>query len=107
MCSREPTSPNAKPLVAVFPFASAPFPDECAELKAIIIATGSEVHLALAAADKLGDGVRVVSMPCMEIFNAQSAEYRLGLWLARFHFSLIAVVLDAESQCYLVRAEQE
>jgi transketolase len=47
--------------------------------QAIIIATGSEVHLALAARALLAkDGihVRVVSMPCWEIFAAQSPEYR-------------------------------
>jgi transketolase len=45
----------------------------------IIIATGSEVHVALAARDQLAkDGVRarVVSMPCWEVFAQQSAEYQ-------------------------------
>jgi transketolase len=45
----------------------------------ILIASGSEVHLALEAADKLrGNGVapRVVSMPCWELFEAQPEEYR-------------------------------
>jgi transketolase len=45
----------------------------------ILIATGSEVSLALAAHQQLrGDGVRsrVVSMPSWELFAAQSAEYR-------------------------------
>ena len=46
----------------------------CPEL--IIIATGSEVYLAMEAAKELGDGVRVVSMPSMWRFNKQSAEYR-------------------------------
>jgi transketolase len=47
--------------------------------QAIIIATGSEVPVALAARDLLAEeGVRarVVSMPCWESFEAQSAEYR-------------------------------
>ncbi|HEY8568908.1 transketolase [Microbulbifer sp.] len=45
--------------------------------EAIIIATGSEVELATAAAEKLaGRKVRVVSMPCAEAFSAQSADYR-------------------------------
>ncbi|WP_226665137.1 transketolase [Microbulbifer aggregans] len=45
--------------------------------EAIIIATGSEVELAIAAADQLaGRKVRVVSMPCAEAFSAQSADYR-------------------------------
>ncbi len=42
----------------------------------IFIATGSEVDLAMQAAARLGDGVRVVSMPCAELFSAQSAAYR-------------------------------
>jgi transketolase len=43
---------------------------------AIIIATGSEVALALQAAADSGKQVRVVSMPCAEIFDAQDADYR-------------------------------
>jgi transketolase len=42
----------------------------------IIIATGSEVGLAMDAAEQLGDGVRVVSMPCAELFVAQDKHYR-------------------------------
>lgn len=42
----------------------------------ILLATGSEVALAMQAAEKLGDNVRVVSMPCVEVFERQSAEYR-------------------------------
>jgi len=47
--------------------------------EAILIATGSEVELAVAAADQLngqGRSVRVVSMPCAEIFLAQDQAYR-------------------------------
>lgn len=47
--------------------------------KAIIIATGSEVEVALAAADHLArDGmqIRVVSMPCPDLFLQQDAAYR-------------------------------
>lgn len=49
--------------------------------KLILIATGSEVGLAMDAAaqlslGELGDGVRVVSMPCAELFSAQNAAYR-------------------------------
>ncbi len=46
---------------------------------AIIIATGSEVHVALAARDELaraGVSARVVSMPCWELFEAQPESYR-------------------------------
>lgn len=45
------------------------------ELEKIVIATGSEVSLALEAAEGL-KGVRVVSMPSMELFDAQSSEYK-------------------------------
>ena len=47
--------------------------------QALIIATGSEVGVALAAADQLeaeGIAVRVVSMPCRELFDQQEAGYR-------------------------------
>ena len=46
---------------------------------AIIIATGSEVQLAVEAKVELakdGVDVRVVSMPCMDLFEEQSAEYK-------------------------------
>jgi transketolase len=53
---------------------------ECAgQPDAIIIATGSEVELAVSAADQLtaaGKNIRVVSMPCAEIFSAQDAAYK-------------------------------
>ena len=48
---------------------------EKGELKAIIIATGSEVSLAMEAHAQL-EGVRVVSMPCAEEFVKQDAAYR-------------------------------
>jgi transketolase len=50
-----------------------------AEPELILIATGSEVSLAIEAADKLeGDGVavRVVSMPCMDSFTEADEAYR-------------------------------
>ncbi len=45
----------------------------------ILVATGSEVEIALAAADVLeqeGAAVRVVSMPCWELFERQDERYR-------------------------------
>jgi transketolase len=45
----------------------------------ILIATGSEVQLAVAAAEKLqaaGRAVRVVSMPCTNVYEQQDAGYR-------------------------------
>ncbi|MGH1414480.1 MAG: transketolase [Pelagimonas sp.] len=47
--------------------------------QAIIMATGSEVEIALAARDLLqaeGIGTRVVSMPCWELFEQQDESYR-------------------------------
>jgi transketolase len=49
------------------------------DLDGILIATGSEVSLAVEAAQRLhadGTGVRVVSMPCWEAFAAQDQAYR-------------------------------
>jgi transketolase len=49
------------------------------EPQIILIATGSEVALAMSAADVLaadGVAVRVVSMPCVDLFQAQDAAYR-------------------------------
>ena len=45
-------------------------------LQAIIIATGSEVQHAVAAAKQLGGGIRVVSAPCLNRFDRQDASYR-------------------------------
>jgi transketolase len=53
--------------------------DSAAAADAILIATGSEVALAVAAAGRLaadGIAVRVVSMPCTAVFESQDAEYR-------------------------------
>jgi len=50
-----------------------------ASRKAILIATGSEVEIALDVAERLeerGIGTDVVSMPCTERFDAQPQEYR-------------------------------
>ncbi len=43
---------------------------------AIILATGSEVGLAVQAADKLSKKIRVVSMPAVDAFEAQDEAYR-------------------------------
>ncbi len=50
--------------------------------KITLIATGSEVEIALKAADMLeseGIGARVVSMPCWELFEEQTAQYRASV----------------------------
>lgn len=53
-------------------------------VRAVIIATGSEVAIALAAQQALaaaGVAVRVVSMPCTSIFDRQDAAYRASVLL--------------------------
>jgi transketolase len=53
-----------------------------AERKVVLIATGSEVELALATGDTLegqGIGADVVSMPCWSLFDAQDSAYRADL----------------------------
>ncbi len=49
---------------------------EKGKLDLIIMSCGSELQHALAAAKELGEGVRVVSMPCFERFNREPEEYR-------------------------------
>ena len=49
------------------------------EPSVIVLATGSEVSISLAAVESLqGEGVkaRLVSIPCVDVFEAQDAEYR-------------------------------
>ncbi|HET7844396.1 MAG TPA: transketolase [Xanthomonadales bacterium] len=53
-----------------------------AKIELILIATGSEVELAIRTArllDAEGIGVRVVSMPCTQVFDMQPPEYREGV----------------------------
>ena len=45
-------------------------------MRATIIATGSEVPLAVDVAKKLGDWVQVVSMPSVSTFKSQNAKYK-------------------------------
>jgi transketolase len=49
---------------------------ETGSLHTILMASGSELQHAIAAAKQLGEGVRVVSMPSMDLFEQQTAEYR-------------------------------
>jgi transketolase len=49
---------------------------ETGELKVIILAAGSELQHAINAAKQLGEGVRVVSMPCTERFLRQEQSYQ-------------------------------
>ncbi|HEY4074592.1 MAG TPA: transketolase [Herbaspirillum sp.] len=57
-------------------------PANPADAKAILIATGSEIELANKAADALaaeGIAVRVVSMPCADVFDRQDAAYKASV----------------------------
>ncbi|HVF35130.1 MAG TPA: transketolase C-terminal domain-containing protein, partial [Candidatus Saccharimonadia bacterium] len=70
-----------------------------ARLDLILIATGSEVELAIQAArvlDADGIGARVVSMPCTELFDAQPHEYRESVLpkFARKRVAIEAAVSD-------------
>ncbi len=49
---------------------------ETGELESILLATGSELQHAFNAAKQLGDGVRVVSVPCTERFLRQDQSYQ-------------------------------
>ncbi len=60
----------------------ADFADANAARRAVVIATGSEVAIAIAARDALaaeGISVRVVSMPCTSVFDSQNAAYRASV----------------------------
>jgi transketolase len=49
---------------------------ETAPLSLILLAAGSELQHAMKAAADIGPGTRVVSLPCFERFESQSAEYK-------------------------------
>ncbi len=60
--------------------------EQDASAEIVIVATGSEVHLALeccAVLREAGRKVRVVSMPCFELFKLQSEGYRKKLFPKR------------------------
>jgi transketolase len=68
--------------------------------KAILLATGSEVEIALGAAEELetrGIGADVVSMPCMQRFDAQSDEYREDILPDVSNREILRVSLEAGS----------
>ena len=49
---------------------------ETGALELILLSSGSELQHAMEAADQLGEGTRVVSIPCMERFDRQDADYK-------------------------------
>ncbi|WP_338673697.1 transketolase [Streptomyces sp. SCSIO 30461] len=64
--------------VALGAYVLADVPSGSGEPDVILLATGSEVHLALSAREELashGIQARVVSMPCWELFDRQPKEY--------------------------------
>ncbi len=55
---------------------------DCAQPQVVLVATGSEVEIAVAAAQQLaleGVAARVVSMPCVEVFYTQDKAYRASV----------------------------
>ena len=49
---------------------------ETGKLETILMATGSELQHVMKAAEQLGPGTRVVSLPCFERFDSQPVKYR-------------------------------
>jgi transketolase len=71
---------------------------EIVRLTGIIIATGSEVSLAINVAEELyknGIDLRVISMPCVEKYLEQSEEYRQNLIPVGYK----TIVIEAGSNC--------
>ena len=73
---------------------------EVGELKKIIVAAGSEVWIAVDAAASMGDGVRVVSMPCVEAFERQDAAYIESVLPKALKPSTVAVEAGVTSAWY-------
>lgn len=69
------------------------------KISLILIGTGTELQLAVAVAKKLADTdsirVRVVSMPCVELFEQQSVEYQLDV----FPVGSPVMSIEAASTC--------
>ncbi len=73
--------------------------DSAAQPELIFIATGSEVELVVQAADLLrakGKNVRVVSMPCTDLFDAQDAAYRESVLPAAISARVAVEALQAD-----------
>jgi transketolase len=62
------------------------------EVGYLLIATGSEVHLALQVAEELGSSARVISMPSWELFEKQSISYKQSLLQGKIKISIEAGV---------------
>jgi len=60
------------------------------EIDCLLIATGSEVHLALEVAKELGLNTRVISMPSWELFDRQPCSYKNSLLRGKIKVSIEA-----------------
>ena len=72
---------------------------DCPSPQAIVIATGSEVELAMEASRILGEQniqIRVVSMPCTELFDIQDDDYRESVLPASLRVRVAIEALHAE-----------
>ncbi|HVF83259.1 MAG TPA: transketolase [Sphingomicrobium sp.] len=72
--------------------------DAVAERRVILLATGSEVEIAVAAAERLeaeGIGTDVVSMPSTTLFDAQPAEYRESILPDVSNAKILRVSIEA------------
>src|SRR5690606_12424414 len=58
----------------------------------LLIATGSELHLALEVAKELGPSARVVSMPSRELFEKQTSAYKQAILQGKVKISIEAGV---------------
>ena len=67
---------------------------------AIVIATGSEVGLAMDAAAASDKKIRVVSMPATNVFDAQDAAYKESVLPAAV---TARVVVEAGCYCFMVQ----
>ncbi len=78
MFSRQDTSKESRNAAQVNNIAKGGYilKDSVGKPDAIIIATGSEIGIAMRAAEEIGDNVRVVSMPCTNIYDAQDDAYK-------------------------------
>ncbi|MXW53829.1 MAG: transketolase [Gammaproteobacteria bacterium] len=79
--TRQKTQPQARSdkLVELVARGGYVLHSECSSLEVVVIATGSEVELAVEAVARLGElanGVRIVSMPSVDTFLEQDTEYR-------------------------------
>jgi transketolase len=64
--------------------------EEANTVEHLILATGSEVHLALEVAQELGPGTRIISMPSWELFEKQTKGYKEALLQGKVKISIEA-----------------